>query len=398
MHNGSIRANDLLSFFKLPVAETRKAVRAAELMETTIELIRQMVYTQEKIVRNATDLLSTLDLQVLAKVSGCTTQLQVITCSSSCLSDKYRTISGICNNRQHIHWGAANNPYVRWLPPVYEDGFGTPKGWLETKQYNGFPLPLARMVSTAILHTGNRNISLDNTYAHILVEWGQWIDHDMDLTPQSASTSSFIDSIDCSSSCYNRSPCFPIQIPDGDPRARDSEKCMPFFRSAPACGSGESGILTGQLRPREQLNSITSFVDASMVYGSTESLAWKLRNHTNDLGYLAINQQYSDNGLAYLPFMTKKPQNPCALTRDQSPIGNISDIPCFLAGKLMTENEDKFSIVTKYFGSYWILIGVLVRIPQLAAVDEGKERKKNILIIILWRFLGGRIWSSDLEW
>lgn len=53
-HKGSIRANDVLSFFKLPVAETRNAVRAAELMETTIELIRQMVYTQEKMFRNAT--------------------------------------------------------------------------------------------------------------------------------------------------------------------------------------------------------------------------------------------------------------------------------------------------------------------------------------------------------
>ncbi|XP_059832356.1 eosinophil peroxidase-like [Hypanus sabinus] len=332
VHKDSILANDLLSFFKLPVAETRNAVRAAELMETTIELIRQMVYTQEKIFKNASDLLSTLDLQTLAKITGCTTQLQMVTCSSSCLLDKYRTISGICNNRQHTHWGAANVPYVRWLPPEYDDGFSVPKGWRETKEYNGFQLPLARMVSTAILHTGNRNISLDSNYAHILVEWGQWIDHDMDLTPQSASTSSFIDRIDCSSSCSNRSPCFPIQIPDDDPRACEREKCMPFFRSAPACGSGESGILTGQLHPREQLNSITSFVDASMVYGSTESLAWKLRNHTSGLGYLAINQQYSDNGLSYLPFMTKKLQNPCALTRDQSHIGNKSDIPCFLAG------------------------------------------------------------------
>ncbi|XP_055505549.1 thyroid peroxidase-like isoform X2 [Leucoraja erinacea] len=232
-------------------------------METTIELIRQMVYTQEKMFRNATDLLSALDLQTLARVTGCTTQLQVIPCSSSCLLDKYRTISGICNNRQHTHWGAANVPYVRWLPPDYDDGFSIPKGWMELKKYNGFALPL---------------------------------------------------------------------IPEDDPRACESERCMPFFRSAPACGSGESGILTGQLRPREQLNSITSFVDASMVYGSTESLAWRLRNHTNDLGFLAINQQYSDHGLAYLPFMTKKLQNPCTLTRDQSHIGNKSDIPCFLAG------------------------------------------------------------------
>ncbi|XP_043561977.1 eosinophil peroxidase-like [Chiloscyllium plagiosum] len=329
---GFISASDLLGFFKHPVAETRTAVRAAELMETAIELIRQMVYTQEKIFMNVTDLLSKLDLQVLAEATGCTSQLRSVTCSNSCLLNKYRTITGICNNRQHSWWGAANVPYTRWLLPEYDDGFSLPKGWVKSKEYNRFPLPLARTVSTAILYTGNENISLDSRYAHILVEWGQWIDHDMDLTPQTTSSSSFFDSSDCSSSCDNRGPCFPIQIPDDDPRAYENEKCMPFFRSAPACGSGKSGVFSGQLHPREQMNSITSFVDASMVYGSTDSLARKLRNLTNDLGYLAVNQEYSDNGLAYLPFMSKTLQNPCELTRDQSLNTKRSNVPCFLAG------------------------------------------------------------------
>lgn len=69
-----------------------------------------------------------------------------------------------------------------------------------------------RQVSNEILNTRNENISLDNSYTHMLVEWGQWIDHDMDLTPESASTVSFMDGADCSQACTNQNPCFPIQV------------------------------------------------------------------------------------------------------------------------------------------------------------------------------------------
>ncbi|XP_038663574.1 eosinophil peroxidase-like [Scyliorhinus canicula] len=319
--SGNMTAEELLQFFKLPVAATLTAVKSAELMENTIEILRQMAYT------NVTDLVSRQDLKALAKATGCATQMRPVTCSNSCLLNKYRNITGICNNRQKPWLGASNTPFARWIDAEYEDGFSMPRGWNESKEYNGFPLPPVRKVTTEILHTRNENISLDSMYAHILVEWGQWIDHDIDMTPQSASSSSFNDSSDCSLSCHNRGPCFPIKIPDDDPRAGKGKMCMPFFRSAPTCG-----ISTETLQPRQQMNSITSFVDASMIYGSTDSLARKLRNLTNDLGYLAINQEYSDDGLAYLPFMRKKLQNPCALTRNQSLTANTSDIPCFLAG------------------------------------------------------------------
>ncbi|XP_053106057.1 thyroid peroxidase-like, partial [Hemicordylus capensis] len=188
LSKGSLSSSDLLSLFKHPEAETNVAVRAAELMDTAIELIRQLVYTREKRYSNMTGVLSIRDLSILAKLTGCAAQLQPIKCSDSCLTDKYRAIDGTCNNRKNPLWGAANTAYIRWLPAHYEDGFSVPKGWNATKTYNGFPLPLVRQVSHEILHTRNENISLDSSYTSMLVEWGQWIDHDMDLTPQSAST------------------------------------------------------------------------------------------------------------------------------------------------------------------------------------------------------------------
>ena len=75
---------------------------------------------------------------------------------------------------------------------------------------------------------------------------------------------------------------------------------MPFFRSAPSC---VAGVLSH--RHREQLNAITSFVDASMVYGSSASLASALRNLSSPLGSMALNSQRADQELAYMPFLPR---------------------------------------------------------------------------------------------
>lgn len=69
-----------------------------------------------------------------------------------------------------------------------------------------------RLVSQQVLFTHNDNISLDASLSHLLVEWGQWIDHDIAQTPQSPSTASFRSGADCTHSCGREAPCFPIQV------------------------------------------------------------------------------------------------------------------------------------------------------------------------------------------
>ena len=66
--------------------------------------------------------------------------------------------------------------------------------------------------------------------------------------------------------------CLPIDISSSDSfYARFGERCMEFVRSMPAfnaqCGLG----------PREQVNQITAFLDASNVYGSEVSESRSLR-------------------------------------------------------------------------------------------------------------------------
>ncbi|CAK6961489.1 eosinophil peroxidase [Scomber scombrus] len=331
LSEGALRPSDLLAQFKQTEAKTRTRIRAAELLDNTVELIREMVYTHTMVQPNSHELLSEGDVENLLQVTGCSSELHKPSCPTDCLSERYRSITGECNNRSKPRWGAANVPYSRWLPPEYEDMWGAPRGWDPEHTYHNVSLPPVRLVSQEVLFTHNDNISLDSTLSHLLVEWGQWIDHDVVLTPQSPSTAAFRTGADCTRTCSRDTPCFSIQIPLSDPR-NGIQSCMPFFRSAPSCVDGVQ-----PRRHREQLNAITSFVDASMVYGSSDNQASALRNRSSPLGLMALNAQHSDQELAYMPFLPRLqahldpcgPRNSTAAGRS-APQENTTS--CFQAG------------------------------------------------------------------
>ncbi|XP_052337086.1 eosinophil peroxidase [Oncorhynchus keta] len=304
LSEGALRPSDLLAQFKQIGPQTRRHISAAELLDNTVELIREMVYTSTMAQSSLPDPLSEEDMQVLLQATGCSSEMQRPLCKTGCLSERYRSFTGECNNRQHPKWGAANTPYSRWLPPEYEDIRGVPRGWDPEHTYYNYTLPPVRLISQNVLYTHNENISLDSSLSHLLVEWGQWIDHDFALTPQSPSTAAFRTGADCTRTCSRDTPCFPIQIPLSDPRT-GIQSCMPFFRSAPSCVRSEAFTGATPHHHREQLNAITSFVDASMVYGSSSPMAAALRNHSSPLGVLALNDQASDQGLAYMPYLPR---------------------------------------------------------------------------------------------
>jgi len=52
----------------------------------------------------------------------------------------------------------------------------------------------------------------DKVYSQMLVDWGQYIDHDISFTPQSSSQTAFTEGLDCLNTCTNADPCFPIQV------------------------------------------------------------------------------------------------------------------------------------------------------------------------------------------
>ena len=68
-------------------------------------------------------------------------------------------------------------------------------GWSDNKLYNGFKKPLARHVSNEIISTDN--VSPDSTYTHMLMQWGQFLDHDLDHSLPSLSIESFGERVSC---------------------------------------------------------------------------------------------------------------------------------------------------------------------------------------------------------
>ncbi|KFO89319.1 Myeloperoxidase, partial [Buceros rhinoceros silvestris] len=249
------------------------------------------------------DLLTPDQLGVIFKASGCDQQDQKINCDGSL---HYRTITGQCNNRRYPSLGASNTALVRWLPAEYEDGVSVPRGWTEGRCFSGFPLPLVREVSNRIARFPPAQLRMDQQRARMFMQWGQFIDHDLDFSPETPARVTFSGKVDCATSCVKQPPCFPIKIPPNDPRIKNTKDCLPCTRSAPAC--------TGRAI-RDQINALTSFLDGSMVYGSEVPLAGRLRDRSSRLGLLAVNQNFTDGGRAYMPFssMRKDPLQVCSL-------------------------------------------------------------------------------------
>ncbi|CAH2246300.1 thyroid peroxidase [Pelobates cultripes] len=271
-------------------------------------------------------------ISIISNSFGCIPQQYPLLCPNNCLALKYRHITGVCNNRNNQAWGASNTLLARWLPSEYEDGISEPKGWNPQFLYNGFHLPPVREVSKKIIHASNNASKHDDLYSHIIIEWGQYIDHDVAFTPQSISRTSLtmIWQADCKTTCENQPPCYPIKVSVNDSLSQGG--CVPFYRSSSACGTGNQGVMYGNpsvLNPREQINGLTSFIDASTVYGSTEAMQTKLRNLSSEEGLLKVNMKYSDHGRGYMPFVDDLP-SPCI---QESPSDNSERIECFLAGE-----------------------------------------------------------------
>ncbi|KAG9494556.1 hypothetical protein GDO78_002075, partial [Eleutherodactylus coqui] len=108
--------------------------------------------------------------------------------------------------------------------------------------------------------------------------------------------------------------------------------CIPFYRSLAACDTGDQSAMFGipsVTSSREQINVLTAFIDASTVYGSTEAIENKLRNHSSEEGLLRVNIQHSDLGQEYMPFVDDTP-SPCIQDPNAT---NDERIECFFAGE-----------------------------------------------------------------
>lgn len=327
-------SSDLFRIIRFPNAPTRELARAAEVYERTLINIRKHVNAGRKMSSTANitnfdykELLSPAHLELVAQLSGCMAHRPSSNCTDMCYHSKYRSITGVCNNLQNPTWGASLTGFRRILKPIYENGFSMPVGWTKEVKYYGFPKPSSRLVSTSLIAT--KEISQDEHITHMVMQWGQFLDHDLDHAIPSVSSESW-DGIDCKKSCDYAAPCYPIDVPPGDPRIKN-RRCIDFVRSSAICGSGMTSVFFDSVQPREQINQLTSYIDMSQVYGFSEELAEDLRDLTNDRGRLREGPR----------FPNRKPMLPYAGNQGMDCRRDLteSNINCFLAGDIRANEQ-----------------------------------------------------------
>merc|ERR1719219_885683 len=200
-------------------------------------------------------------------------------------ASSYQRIDGRCNNIKNPYWGAADIPFSRLVAPKYSHDFA-PRG--------SFP----------------ERDNPDQRVSSMVMQLGQFLDHDI-------SSTSFPEKRCCLNP--SRPECFNINVPESDPsfpmRQNTSITCIEFSRSRPACG--QPG--------REQVNTITAFIDGSNVYGSDEEIGQVLR--TGAGGRLVEND--------------KKPGHLPTKEQLRRPSDHLDDRKDFVAGDLRV-NEQPF--------------------------------------------------------
>ena len=167
-------------------------------------------------------------------------------CPTALFPEVFRTIDGTGNNCLEPTRGSAPIELLRLTTVGYADGQQTPSG--ENR-------PDVRTISNTVADQGEQDISYRKRprYSDYVWQWGQFLDHDLDLTP-------IIEPIEP----------FDVAVPRGDsffdPEGNGNET-IAFERSLYV---NVDGI-------RQQVNHITAFIDASNVYGSDTERANALR-------------------------------------------------------------------------------------------------------------------------
>ena len=168
------------------------------------------------------------------------------------VSDIY-TFNGSNNNKENLKWGEANLTLRRLVNQAYSD---------EISELSNLGSPNARVISNTVCDQQlGSNIIDERNLSDMNWVWGQFISHDIDFTPTAVFDTRLQD--------LER-----IQIiaPENDPHYRENQTMMSVFRSL-------YDVRTGLSREnnREQINTVTPWLDGSVVYGTSEQRANELR-------------------------------------------------------------------------------------------------------------------------
>ncbi len=172
----------------------------------------------------------------------------------------FRSITGLGNNIAHPTWGQSGTDLLRVSPVAYANGISSPStpNTLSPREISNNLGNQSDPIFSFADNLGNPNAQRLSDYAYA---WGQFIDHDMDLTPTQSGVNA---------ETFN--------IPADPTRPNDPMGVEPFTRSIFDPNTG-----TSTSNPRQQINADTSYLDLSQVYGSTAVVADALRTHSGGL-------------------------------------------------------------------------------------------------------------------
>ncbi|MDF2368765.1 peroxidase family protein [Sneathiella sp.] len=156
-----------------------------------------------------------------------------------------RPVDGAGSNTENPEWGAAGQTLLRLGEANFADGIS------EIDE----DLPGPREISNAVVAQAE---DIPNSFgvSDLFYVWGQFVDHDIDLTLSGETAAS-------------------IDIPEDD-EWFDPDIDMAFSRADPVEGTGVD-------TPAQYANNITAFLDGSMVYGSDAETAAAIRTEDGKL-------------------------------------------------------------------------------------------------------------------
>ena len=154
-----------------------------------------------------------------------------------------RYLDGTHNNHKHIEWGSAGYHFLRKTPASYKDGIS------ETYE----PRTNYRELSNHIIKQDG-NIKNSHGISDLFTFFGQFVDHDIDLALEG----------------HEEGPY--VIAPHHDLPPFQGKK-LGIDRSKPSDGTGYDTY-----NPRQHDNAITSYIDASNVYGSSDDVMHSLRD------------------------------------------------------------------------------------------------------------------------
>ena len=209
-------------------------------------------------------------------------------------------LDGNGNNLANPQWGSVNQQLLRFSPAAYGDSISSPAG--ESR-------PSPRVISNTFSVSPEDGIINDRDFTAFVYAWGQFLDHDIDLTGPADPKESL-----------------PVIVPAGDEwfDPNSTGEMMIFFSRSqydPTTGTSTDD-------PREQVNIITAFVDGSQIYGVDSERAAALRE------FVGGRMKVSTGDL--MPFNTDGFENANDAHR-------VDDAQLFLAGDVRANENPELS-------------------------------------------------------